>query len=107
MIILKIFDFYIILFCLSFFFLIYYVITVLNISENILKVLFLFEILILLTSFLFLVIGLHYNDIYGQIVVIFLLTVAAVEASLGLALIYVYYKHWRTVRLSNIKYLKG
>lgn len=77
------------------------------VRNNILRLLFLLEILILVSSFMFLLIGFHYNDIYGSIVVLYLLTIAAVEASIGLALIYTYYRLWRTVKISSLSKIKG
>ncbi|MGZ7117028.1 MAG: NADH-quinone oxidoreductase subunit K [Methanobacterium sp.] len=77
------------------------------VTKNILRILFLLEIIILLSSFIFLVIGMHYGDIYGQIVVLHLLTIAAVEAAVGLALIYSYYRLWRTVKIGSLSKIKG
>jgi|NOAtaT_7_FD_contig_123_34352_length_1969_multi_4_in_0_out_2_2 NADH-quinone oxidoreductase subunit K len=77
------------------------------INQNILRILFLLEIIILLASFIFLIIGLHYGDIYGQLVVLHLLTIAAVEAAIGLALIYSYYRLWRTVKIGTLSKIKG
>jgi NADH-quinone oxidoreductase subunit K len=85
----------------------YYTICVSYVRNNILRVLFLFEILILIFSFMFLLIGFHYNDIYSHVVVIYLLSIAAVEASIGLALIYSYYRLWRTVKISSLSKIKG
>ena len=86
---------------------IYYILGFSYTRSNILRILFLFEILFLLFSFLFLIISVHYSDIYGQVVVLYLLTIAAVEAAIGLALIYIYYKLWRTVKLSTFSKIKG
>lgn len=77
------------------------------VTNNILRILFLLEIIILLSSFIFLIIGMHFGDIYGQIVVLHLLTIAAVEAAVGLALIYSYYRLWRTVKISALSKIKG
>jgi NADH-quinone oxidoreductase subunit K len=77
------------------------------VTKNILRILFLLEIIILLSSFIFLIIGMHYGDIYGQIVVLHLLTIAAVEAAVGLALIYSYYRLWRTVKIGSLSKIKG
>jgi NADH-quinone oxidoreductase subunit K len=76
-------------------------------QNNILKLLFLFELIILIISGMFLIVGDHYLDIYGQIVVLYLLTIAAVEASIGLAIIYVYYRLWSTIKLDKISKIKG
>jgi NADH-quinone oxidoreductase subunit K len=101
------FDLYIVIGLLACFVFVYFTICFSPIVNNILRILFLLEIIILLSSFLFLIIGLHYNDIYGNIVVLYLLTIAAVEAAIGLALIYSYYRLWRTVKLSTLSKIKG
>ena len=43
----------------------------------------------------------------GQIFVFFVMTVAAAEAAVGLAIIIALYRHRQTVNLSNINLLKG
>lgn len=101
------FDTWIFLLLLFLFFFVFYHLLFSNITNNILRILFLIEILMLLGSFLFLIAGLHYDDMYGQVVVLFLLTIAAVEAAVGLALIYSYYRLWHTVKLSKISKIKG
>ena len=47
------------------------------------------------------------NDIGGQIFTLFILTVAAAEASIGLAIIVVYYRNSNTINVEEIKSLKG
>jgi len=73
------FDTWIFLLLLFLFFFVFYHLLFSNITNNILRILFLIEILMLLGSFLFLIAGLHYDDMYGQVVVLFLLTIAAVN----------------------------
>jgi NADH-quinone oxidoreductase subunit K len=43
----------------------------------------------------------------GQIFVIFVMTVAAAEAAVGLAIIIAIFRHKQTVNLNNINLLKG
>jgi NADH-quinone oxidoreductase subunit K len=43
----------------------------------------------------------------GQVFVFFVMTVAAAEAAVGLALIIALFRHRQTVNLSNINLLKG
>jgi len=100
-------DFIIFNILVSIVFFIYFAIAFSYTRDNILRLLFLFEILSLIFSFLFLIISLHYFDLYGQIVVLYILTIAAVEASIGLAMIYVYYKLWRTVKIASLKKIRG
>lgn len=99
--------FYFFLFLNGVFIFLYYTIGISYVRNNVLRILFLFEILILICSFMFLIVGHHYNDIYGNIVVLYLLTIAAVEASIGLALIYSYYRLWRTVKIGSFSKIKG
>ena len=47
------------------------------------------------------------NDISGQIFTLFILTVAAAEAAIGLAIIVVYYRNSGTIRVEEIDRLKG
>ena len=43
----------------------------------------------------------------GQVFVVFVMTVAAAEAAVGLAIIIALFRHRQTVNLSNINLLKG
>jgi NADH-quinone oxidoreductase subunit K len=43
----------------------------------------------------------------GQLVVFFVMAVAAAEAAVGLAIILAIYRHRRTLNLQNINLLKG
>ena len=47
------------------------------------------------------------NDLTGQIFTLFILTVAAAEAAIGLAIIVVYFRNSRTIRVEEIDKLKG
>ena len=47
------------------------------------------------------------NDISGQIFTLFILTVAAAEAAIGLAIIVVYYRNSSTINVEKIDSLKG
>ena len=47
------------------------------------------------------------NDIDGQIFTIFVLTVAAAEAAIGLAIIVVYYRNSGSISVEDIKKLRG
>ena len=48
-----------------------------------------------------------FNDLIGQIFALFILTVAAAEAAIGLAIIVVYYRNTGTVHVEEINSLKG
>ena len=47
------------------------------------------------------------QDLSGQIFTLFILTVAAAEAAIGLAIIVVYYRNAGTIRVEEIENLKG
>ena len=53
------------------------------------------------------VVGIFLNDISGQIFALFVLTVAAAEASIGLAIIVVYYRNTGNIHVEEIDSLKG
>ena len=46
-------------------------------------------------------------DLVGQIFTMFILTVAAAEAAVGLAIIVIYYKNKGTIHVEHINSLKG
>ena len=48
-----------------------------------------------------------YGGVTGQVFVIFVMTVAAAEAAVGLAIIIAIFRHHETVNLQNINLLKG
>jgi NADH-quinone oxidoreductase subunit K len=47
------------------------------------------------------------HGVAGQVFVFFVMTVAAAEAAVGLAIIIALFRHRQTVNLSNINLLKG
>lgn len=49
----------------------------------------------------------QYYGVAGQVFVFFVMTVAAAEAAVGLAIIIAIFRHKQTVNLQNINILKG
>ena len=50
----------------------------------------------------------HYlDDIAGQVFVFFILTVAAAEAAIGLAILIVIFRNRRTINVEDLDVLKG
>jgi len=47
------------------------------------------------------------NDLVGQIFTLFVLTVAAAEAAIGLAIVVVYYRNRGNIAVDEINVLKG
>lgn len=63
--------------------------------------------MLLSISLNFIFYSLYLNDVYGQIFSIFILTVAAAEAAIGLALLIVYYKLKNTIDMNDTSKNKG
>jgi NADH-quinone oxidoreductase subunit K len=47
------------------------------------------------------------NDIAGQVFVFFILTVAAAESAIGLAILVVLFRNLRTINVDDLDSLKG
>lgn len=75
--------------------------------KNVLIVLMSIELMLLSVNFTFLITSSFIDDRIGQIFAIFVLTVAAAESAIGLAILVVYYRLQGTTTLELIKQLKG
>lgn len=75
--------------------------------KNILLVIICVELILLSVNFTFLLISFYLDDMLGQIFVIFILTVASAETSIGLAILVVYYRVWGTVAIDHLNILKN
>ena len=65
------------------------------------------ELILLAINFSFLITASYIDDIFGQIFAIFILTVAAAESSIGLAILVIYYRIRGTISIEFINLLKG
>nr|YP_009672635.1 NADH dehydrogenase subunit 4L [Dictyopteris divaricata]QDB64120.1 NADH dehydrogenase subunit 4L [Dictyopteris divaricata] len=74
---------------------------------NILAVLMSLEISLFSISLNFLIFSVYLDDIIGQIFALFILTVAACESSIGLAIILVYYRVRGSIRVDQASLLKS
>ena len=75
--------------------------------KNIIIMLMSIELMLLAINLNLIVYSMHLDDIIGQIYALFILTVAAAEAAIGLAIIVVYYRNSGTIRVEEIDKLKG
>lgn len=71
--------------------------------KNILTILMSIELLLLGINLNFAVLSIYLDDIVGHIFVIFILTIAAAESAVGLALITIFYKLKNSIELEPIK----
>tara|TARA_B110001454_G_C12621848_1_gene393180 strand:- start:354 stop:665 length:312 start_codon:yes stop_codon:yes gene_type:complete len=75
--------------------------------KNIIVILMSIELILLAVNINLVSFSIFLNDLSGQIFALFILTVAAAEAAIGLAIIVVYYRNSGTIRIEEINNLKG
>lgn len=75
--------------------------------KNVLIVLMSIELMLLSINFTLLIVSGFLDDRYGQVFAIFILTVAAAESSIGLAILVAFYRLHGTVALERITNIKG
>ena len=76
-------------------------------SNNIIVILMSIELILLAVNINLVSFSIYLNDLSGQIFTLFILTVAAAEAAIGLAIIVVYFRNSGTIRVEEIDKLKG
>ena len=75
--------------------------------KNLIVILMCIELLLLAVNINFVSFSIFLNDLNGQIFTLFILTVAAAEAAIGLAIIGVYYRNSGSIHVEDINTLKG
>lgn len=75
--------------------------------KNIIIILMCVELMLLAVNLNFIIFSVYLDDILGQVFSLFVLTVAAAEASIGLAILVVYYRVRGTIGIEYISSLKG
>ena len=75
--------------------------------KNLIVILMCIELLLLAVNINLVSFSIFLNDLNGQIFTLFILTVAAAEAAIGLAIIVVYYRNAGSIRVEDINTLKG
>lgn len=75
--------------------------------KNILLVFMCIELILLSININFIVFSIYLDDIVGQIFSIFVLTVAAAESAIGLAILVVFYRIRGIILINYINKLKG
>ena len=71
-------------------------------KKSVILVLMSVELLLLAINFSLLITSSFIDDSFGQIFALFILTVAAAESSIGLAILVVYYRLQGTIALESI-----
>ena len=75
--------------------------------KNVIVILMSIELILLSVNINLVSFSIFLQDLSGQIFTLFILTVAAAEAAIGLAIIVVYYRNAGTIRVEEIENLKG
>jgi NADH-quinone oxidoreductase subunit K len=76
-------------------------------KRNILIILMCIELVLLSVNLNFITLSLYLDDIYGQIFSLFILTIAAAESAIGLAILILYYRIRNDISINQIAILKG
>lgn len=75
--------------------------------KNVLILLMAIELMLLAVNLNFIAFSHYLNDLAGQVFVFFILTVAAAESAIGLAILVVLFRNLRTINVDDLDSLKG
>lgn len=76
-------------------------------SKNLITVLLSIELLLLSVTLNFIVFSVYLDDLLGQLYALLIITVAAAESAIGLAILVVYYRKHNNIEINKINKLKG
>ena len=75
--------------------------------KNIIIILMSVELMLLAVNINFVAFSTQLNNLVGQVFAMFVLTVAAAEAAIGLAILVVYFRNRGTIAVEDINLMKG
>jgi len=75
--------------------------------KNVILLLMCIELMLLAVNFNFVAFAHHLGDLHGQIFVFFILTVAAAEAAIGLAILVVLFRERKSIDIEQLDTMKG
>jgi NADH-quinone oxidoreductase subunit K len=75
--------------------------------KNVIILLMAIELMLLAVNMNFIAFSHYLNDIAGQVFVFFILTVAAAESAIGLAILVVLFRNINTINVDDLDQLKG
>ncbi|MGH8479433.1 MAG: NADH-quinone oxidoreductase subunit NuoK [Gammaproteobacteria bacterium] len=75
--------------------------------KNVIILLMCIELMLLAVNMNFIAFSHFSNDIAGQVFVFFILTVAAAESAIGLAILVVLFRNRRTINVDDLDHMKG
>ena len=75
--------------------------------KNVIIILMSIELMLLAVNINFVAFSAYLNDLIGQVFALFVLTVAAAEAAIGLAILVVYFRNRGSIAVEDINLMKG
>ncbi len=75
--------------------------------KNVIVILMSIELILLAVNINLVAFSTHLNDIVGQVFALFILTVAAAEAAIGLAILVVFYRNRGSIAVEDVNLMKG
>jgi NADH-quinone oxidoreductase subunit K len=75
--------------------------------KNVIVILMSVELMLLVVNINLVAFSAELNDLVGQVFAMFILTVAAAEAAIGLAILVVYFRNRGTIAVEDINLMKG
>ena len=75
--------------------------------KNVIIILMSVELMLLAVNINFVAFSAELNDLVGQVFAVFILTVAAAEAAIGLAILVIYFRSRGSIAVEDINMMKG
>jgi len=75
--------------------------------KNVIIIMMSIELMLLAVNINFVAFSVVLNDLVGQVFAMFVLTVAAAESAIGLAILVVYFRNRGTIQVEDIDMMKG
>jgi NADH-quinone oxidoreductase subunit K len=75
--------------------------------KNVLLLLMCIELMLLAVNFNFIAFSQHLGDLAGQVFVFFILTVAAAESAIGLAILVVLFRQRKSINVEDLDTMRG
>lgn len=75
--------------------------------KNVIVILLSIELILLAVNINLVAFSMHLQDLVGQIFAMFVLTVAAAEAAIGLSILVVYFRNRRSIAVEDVNVMKG
>lgn len=75
--------------------------------RNIILMFMCIELILLAVNINFIAFSAFLGDMAGQVFTIFILTIAAAEAAIGLAILVIYYRNCRSIDIESLSMMKG